>query len=104
MNNGKETVLANIAVPNTGSWDTYRTLSTEIIQTKLEVGKQILRVTITGSYCNLDKIEFSCLVGVNYISDDDMKAPGTRYNLGGAIVGDDYKGIVIIDGKKVMQK
>ncbi len=104
MNNGKETVLANIAVPNTGSWDTYRTLSTEVIQTKLEAGKQILRVTITGSYCNLDKIEFSCLVGVNYISDDDMKAPGTRYNLGGAIVGDDYKGIVIIDGKKVMQK
>lgn len=106
MKNGKETVLANVSVPNNGSWDTYQTLSTGIITPKIATGQQTLRITITGDYCNIDKIKFECLVPdqVNYVTEDDVKAAGTRYNLGGTIVGDDHKGIIIIDGKKVLIK
>ena len=38
--------------------------------------------------------------GIEEISDD--KAPKLRYNLQGQPVGDDYRGIVIENGKKVL--
>ena len=103
MNNGTETTLATVSVPNRESWDTYYSQS-GTLSTPLNEGTQIIRVTITGPYCNIDKIQFTLKTGVKYVTPDDVKANGTRYNLGGAIVGDDYKGIVIIDGKKVLQK
>ena len=103
MKDGKETTLATVSVPNGGSWNTYKTKTGNLLTT-LEQGKQVFRITITGAYCNIDRIVFTCTNDVSYITDDDMEAAGTRYNLGGAIVGDDYKGIVIINGKKVLQK
>ena len=101
MKDGKETTLATVSVPNGGSWDTYTT-KTGTISTQLEEGKQVFRITITGAYCNIDKIEFKCTVDVNYITADDIDAAGTRYNLGGAIVGDGYNGITIKNGKKYL--
>lgn len=101
MKDGKETTLATVSVPNGGSWDTYTT-KTGTISTQLEEGKQVFRITITGAYCNIDKIEFKCTVDVNYITADDIDAAGTRYNLGGAIVGDDYNRIIIKNGKKYL--
>lgn len=105
MKDGKETQLFSVSVPQTAnnSWGTYKTQNGNI-KTPLESGKQVFRLTITGSSCNIDKILFSFISDVKYVTPDDVKANGTRYNLGGAIVGDDYKGIVIIDGKKVLQK
>lgn len=35
--------------------------------------------------------------------DGEKVATGVMYNLAGQVVGDDYKGIVIIDGKKVLK-
>jgi hypothetical protein len=105
MKDGKETQLFSVSVPQTGdnSWSTYKTVSGNI-KTPLETGKQILRLTITGSSCNIDRVNLSFVSGVKYVTPDDVKANGTRYNLGGAIVGDDYKGVVIINGKKVLQR
>jgi len=104
MKNGSETTLANVSVPNNGSWDTYQTLATDIISGRLYEGKQTIRITITGAYCNIDKIEFVCLVPdqVNYITEEDNFANGTRYNLGGARVNGYQKGINIMNGKKVL--
>jgi len=104
MKNGSETVLANVSVPNNGSWDTYQTLSTGIINGKLYEGNQTLRITITGSYCNIDKIEFVCLVpdGVKYVTDQDIRTIVPRYNLGGIGTNEYRNGINIMDGKKVL--
>lgn len=105
MEDGKETQLFSVSVPQTASnsWDTYRTVNGSI-KAPLNSGKQTIRLTITGGSCNIDKVMLSFVSDVKYITPDDVKANGTRYNLGGAIVGDDYKGIVIIDGKKVLQR
>lgn len=99
-NNGTVTTLKSVTVPNTGSWDTYKTVTGTF---KLSEGQQTLRITITGAYCNIDKIVFTSATGVSYITEDDIEAQGTRYNLGGKAVGNDYKGITIINGKKVIE-
>ena len=100
MKNGTETQLATISVPQTGSnsWDKYTTVSGSF---KLSAGTQVIRLTITGSSCNIDKIAFSDITNVNYITEDDKYSNGTRYNLGGVRVNE-YKGITIMDGKKVL--
>ena len=48
-----------ISVPQTGSsdWSTYRTVSGRLL-IPLPEGKQILHLDITGSSCNIDKINF----------------------------------------------
>ena len=100
MKNGTETQLATISVPQTGSnsWDKYTTVSGSF---KLSAGTQVIRLTITGSSCNIDKIAFSDITNVNYITEDDKYSNGTRYNLGGVRVNE-YKGITIMEGKKVL--
>lgn len=104
MKNGSETVLANVSVPNNGSWDTYQTTTTEIISGRLYEGQQTIRITITGAYCNIDKIEFKCLVedGVKYVTDQDMRTLGPIYNMGGVRVNEYKDGINIMNGKKVL--
>ena len=105
MNNGQETSLASISVPKTGDndWGTYQTVSGNL-SVDLEAGQQIIRITITGSNCNIDNIEliFTQQSAVNYILPSDYHSAGTRYNLGGTAVDNDYKGISIINGKKVI--
>lgn len=104
MKNGSETTLARVSVPNTNSWDTYTTLSTEVISTKLYEGQQTIRITITGQNCNIDKIEFVCLVedGVKYVTDEDIRTLGPIYNMGGVRVNEYKDGINIMKGKKVL--
>jgi hypothetical protein len=73
MNGSSATTLATISVPNTGSWDTYQTVNGSI-SGSLTSGQQILRITITGGYCNIDKIELKCTLpdGVDEIIDMDI--------------------------------
>ena len=103
--NGTITKLADVKVPQTGSndWGTYTTVSGTFSK-PLEVGEQILRLTITGSSCNIDKIQFSLNTSgingviVNELSDDAL------YNLSGQKVNANYKGIVIQRGMKRLGK
>lgn len=46
----------SILVPNTGSWDTYTTITGRT--TALTTGQKILRIRVTGSFFNLDWIRF----------------------------------------------
>jgi len=109
----EETVqeLCKINVPQTGDndWSKYTTVPQAqegpIHLGYFEAGIHVLRITIDGAYCNIDKIEVTNDTSdVKYITDDDKKANGTRYNLSGMPVDESYKGFVIIDGKTTLQQ
>ena len=103
--NGKITKLADIRVPQTGSnsWDTYRVVEGTLSQ-PLEAGEQILRIVITGSNCNIDKIKFTnTATGIIDINNDAASQQGS-YDLFGRKVNDSYKGIIIQNGKKIINK
>jgi len=57
--NGLVDITPNISVPQTASsnWDTYTTLSGKTV-IPLQEGRHIIRLTITGSSCNIDKVSF----------------------------------------------
>ena len=102
---GKITKLADVKVPQTGnnSWDTYKVVEGTLSQ-PLEAGEQILRIVITGSNCNIDKIQFTnTATGIIDINNDATSQQGS-YDLFGRKVNDSYKGIIIQNGKKIINK
>ena len=101
---GHEKNLANVTLPNTGSLDTYQ-VKTGKIRNAIKAGKQKLRITVTGGNFNLDKIEFICTEpsGIAEITDDDA-ATGDSYNISGQRVDDNYRGIIIRNGKKIIKR
>ncbi|HOI27432.1 MAG TPA: carbohydrate-binding protein [Paludibacteraceae bacterium] len=50
-------ITDNISVPNTNGFDVYQTIKGSL-NTRLEAGTHILKLTIDGSYFNIDKIRF----------------------------------------------
>lgn len=103
---GKLTTLWTINVSKTGdnSWDTYKTFSSTV-KKYLSEGNHILRITITGANCDIDKLELKC-VEPTAITDvnSDAKNDGKIYNLAGQVVDENYKGIVIKNGKKILKR
>lgn len=59
VKDGKVTNISNkITCPNTdGSWSKYVSVNANLT-TPLEEGQQIIRLTITGAYVNIDKLKF----------------------------------------------
>lgn len=59
VKDGQLTTLCQVDVPQTAdnNWNTYTALQGELSE-RLEAGRQTLRITITGGYCNIDKIVF----------------------------------------------
>ena len=59
VKNGQLTTLCQVDVPQTADndWNQYVKLEGELSQ-PLEAGRQVLRITVTGGYCNIDKIVF----------------------------------------------
>ena len=106
LKNGNTTTkLADVKVPQTGNndWDTYKTVEGTLSK-PLEAGEQIIRLTITGSNCNIDKIQFSInTAGINDVKMDEL-LDNTLYNLSGQKVNANYKGIVIRKGQKHWNK
>ena len=100
---GREKTLATVSVPRTGSLDTYEVKS-GTIRNALKAGKQKLRITITGGSCNIDYVKLisSDDTGIS-VPVEETSRVGT-YNLLGLPVGDDYRGIVVVNGKKVLKK
>lgn len=105
--NGENVVpLCKISVPQTASnsWDTYKAISGKFSR-PLAAGQQILRITIDNPYCNIDKIVLKYIEGTgigNVVN--TQRSTFNVYNLKGQRVDDNYKGIVIINGKKVLRK
>ncbi len=105
---GTVTTLARVSVPQTGNsnWDTYRVVKGTLSR-ELEAGEHILRISITGANCNIDKLELICTVpnAIDGVADDgDERSQGATYNLMGVKVDDSYRGIVIRNGKKILVK
>lgn len=107
VKNNSVTTLARVSVPQTGNsnWDTYKVVSGNLSR-NLEEGEQILRITITGAQCNIDKIELKCTVsaGIESVTTAQRMNSNEMYNLAGQKVGANYKGIVIKNGKKILIK
>ena len=100
------TKLADVKVPQTGSndWGTYKVVEGTLSK-DLEAGEQTLRITITGSSCNIDKIQFICTAsGISEVVADTESIDGATYNLSGQKVNANYKGIVIQRGNKRVSK
>ncbi len=54
------TGVLSVPCVTANNWDTYRTLHGRLL-VKLEEGQQIIRLNITGSTCNIDKVVFTHL-------------------------------------------
>ena len=101
----KLTELARISVPQTGdnNWDTYRVVEGKLSK-ELAAGKQTFRITITGAYCNIDKIELICTsTGINDITNVSNQ-PRQMYNIAGQRLGGLQRGINIVEGQKILVK
>lgn len=102
----KLTTLWTINVSKTAdnSWDTYKTFKSTTKKLLTE-GQHIIRITITGANCDIDKIELKC-VEPTAITDvnNDERFDGKIYNLSGQVVDENYKGIIIKNGKKYLKK
>ena len=108
VKNGRvTTTLATINVPQTGSndWGKYTTVEGEFSK-ELEAGEQILRFTITGQQCNIDKVELKSAntTGIEDINLDGNNSRQGSYDLFGRKVNNNYKGIIIQNGKKHINK
>ena len=107
VENGKVTNLWRMSVPQTGnnSWDTYKPISNNTLK-ELKEGKQIIRISIFGANCDIDKIELKCVepTAINEINADSSNGKTAIYNISGQRVDDNYKGIIIINGKKMVKK
>ena len=100
------TSLAKVTVLQTDNnqWSTYKVLKGEF-SAPLEAGKQTLRITIDKPYVNLDKIELKLTgTGIQTIEAEASSGDQKLYNLYGMQVDKNYKGIIIKNGKKVLNR
>ena len=107
VKDGKVTNIGKVSVPQTGnnSWDTYKVVKGNITK-ELEAGEQILRFTITGANCNIDKVE---LILTESTGIADLQVPikpddDAIYNVAGQKVDANYKGIIIKNGRKILRR
>ena len=107
VENGKVTNLWKMDVSKTGenTWDNYESISNTTPK-ELKEGKTIIRISIVGANCDIDKIELKSVepTAINEINAEGTNGDGATYNISGQRVDDSYKGIVIINGKKMMKK
>ncbi|MBP5276977.1 MAG: hypothetical protein J6Z18_00585, partial [Prevotella sp.] len=62
-------------------------------------------LVITGSNCNIDRIQFiNTATGIVDLTNDVSVSPQNGYDLFGRKVNTSYKGIIIKNGKKVINK
>jgi len=104
VKDGQMTPLCKINVPMTanGGWGVYKAVA-EKFNVPLEAGEQTLRITIDKPYVNIDKLVLTCTkTGIDDIRVEDRATH--VYNLSGQKVDANYKGIVIKNGKKIINR
>ena len=93
--------LANVTVPKTGA-STYKVVEGNFQRT-LAAGNSIIRITITGADCNIDKLEIiGSDTAIDSIESDATTVNHQIYNLRGQRQQSLQRGINIVDGKKVL--
>lgn len=96
-------LTAKITVPNGGTWDVYQTLTGDVAK-ELKAGQQVLRITISSPYVNIDKVTLTCTEAsaVDTIEADNTAEPKI-YDLTGRRVTTMEAGrIYIVDGKRTV--
>lgn len=94
----------NVTQTDNNQWSTYKVMSGEF-KVPLEAGNQIIRITIDKPYVNLDKIELKLEgTGIQSVKGDGLSDDQLFYNLYGMRVGKNYKGIIIKNGQKELNK
>ena len=104
IKDGKTTDMCTVNVDQTGNndWGTYKVQKGSFSK-ELETGSQILRITITGANCNIDKIKLICTQNTAIdIIPDHRKEMYSIYNLNGQKVDSNQTGIFIQGGKKYL--
>lgn len=107
VKDGKVSSPWRVTVPKTAdnSWDTYKTV--KAVGTRdLTEGTYVMRLTITGANCDIDKVILTCTEpsAVENVETDDNDESQTIYNILGQPVTPDYRGIVIKNGKKYLNR
>lgn len=98
-----EDISGKIEVENTGSWGAYIAQTGQT--TKLSEGTHVLKIEITGSNCNIDKILFSAdsqRTGINLTTNDAIAIypnPATDYLTVTGIEGIMQLALMSADGK-----
>lgn len=72
-------ITDSIVVPNGGDWDTYSII--KVGSVKLDAGEQILKLAITGTFVNIDYLEFKSATAVSNESDSTEKNNSDDSNL-----------------------
>ena len=108
VNGTTVTQLAKVSFSGTGGWDTYKTYTGKLTKNLAE-GEQILRFTINPGNCNIDKVELKCTLNTGIEDVEDVQrstfnVQRSTYNLQGQKVGANYRGIIILNGKKVLKR
>ena len=99
------TDLCKISVPQTGNndWNTYKVITAKLTR-HLTVGQHVLRITINGANCNIDKLELKCTLNTGIDEVGTGHAAGQQFNLSGQKVGAGYRGIIIQGGRIILKK
>lgn len=100
------TELANVSIPEESDYELNKYITVEgKLKQNLNAGKQIIRIAITEGGCNIDKIELKNITGtgIELIPEEGSKSSDT-YNLYGIKVDSNYKGIVVKDGEKILNR
>ena len=109
INDGVETSLGTITVPNTGSLDNYQ-VKTGKFRNTIKEGKQTLRITITNGGCNIDKLTFTKSGSTGILSlDGSSEATATQwFTPEGRRLTTPQKGLnierTVINGKTITRK
>lgn len=91
--------LCKVKIPNGGSWDNYTTITGNISE-ELKEGEQILRISIDGAYCNIDKINLICTLNTGVEEMIEMsKAEYDVYSPAGTLLG-----TIKADGKSSLEQ
>ena len=107
VENGKVTTLWSMSVPQTAnnSWDTYKTISNTTLK-ELTEGQKIIRITVTGANCDIDKITLKLAesTAIEEINADASDSNAPSYSITGQRINSNYKGVIIMNGKKAIKK
>ena len=98
VKNGTTTTLATVSVPQTANndWGTYKVVEGQLSK-EIPEGQQILRFTITGPSCNIDKVQilWDEATDINEVTNDSQTVPAN-----GKKVYENGQLIIYRDGKR----
>lgn len=94
--------FANEAIELNSKWQ--EVLYEFTLNEQTEISMVVMNYKNPGADCIIDAYELKAgpATGIRDINSD--VAVGAMYNLSGQLVGDDYKGVVILNGKKMLRK